>query len=173
MKLFVISCVIWMMLFSPLARASEVRAYVYADSIWSGTAVVVDGQFSNRHFFAGFSDLSDAMKSNPRAAEFAKRSSHQAIWGNSFVWAGLAGALVYGFSHINGDHFDTGTYWGIFFAGFVPGIFCLHASEINLFKAINAYNGVLPKSAAALLPDDLILAPSASGQMTADLSWSF
>jgi hypothetical protein len=143
-----------------------VRAYLERDSLWTAPDVSVDGKVYSFHFFVGYSDLPDAMKSNPEAAQFADAASSQMIWGNSLLFGGLAGALVY----LNQSNPNYGTYWLIFLSGFVPGILLHAAAEMNINKAINTYNGIGQRS--ALLPDKMFLVPMQDGGVAA-LSWSF
>lgn len=132
---------IFAMSFSSSATLAQVKAHVEKDSLFSPMHIVVDGKKYGRHFFSGYSDLSDAMRSNPEAVEFANRARKQAITGSAFLWGGIAAALTYSVTRKSGD-WRSETYWTIFAAGFIPGVFFMNASEMNTLKAVNAYNGV-------------------------------
>lgn len=155
---------------SPLAQAASVRAYYEQQSIWSGSSLMVDGKAYHPHFFTGY-DLTEAMKSNPEAIEYADRASAQHAIGTSLVLAGLAGALGYTVATVGNNNWNAGAYWLIFFAGFIPGTFFEAASAVNLNKAINAYNGISSRY-SKLAPDKMMVLPNNDGAVAA-LSWSF
>jgi len=156
---------------SPIAQASEVRAYYSQNSIWSPGVVMVDGKAYSPHFFSGF-DLTEAMKSNSEAVEYADRAVTYRIVGNSLVLAGLAGAVGYTIAQSGNDrHWDAGTYWGIFLLGFIPGVFFEGASQVNLNKAVNAYNGISSRY-TKLKPEKMMIVPTNDGAVAA-LGWSF
>jgi hypothetical protein len=168
MKQICAALIVFQFLAFPIAQASEVRAYYERDSIWAPPRVVVDGKAYDPHFFTGFSDLSEAMKSNAEAVEFAERARKQALWGSILATTGLVAAITY---LTTGRDRDIGTYWTIFLVGFIPGLLLQESSRINAVKAINRYNGVGGK-AWQLLPEKIFAGPLADGG-GAGLGWSF
>jgi hypothetical protein len=166
-KNILVTLILLQTIIAPIARASEVRAFIYRNSIWSGGAIVVDGKQS-RGGFTGLANLSDAMKSNPEAAAFADKAHTDAVWGNSLLLGGLVGAIGYAVASTN---FDSDVYWTIFLVGFVPGVLFQDAAAVNLNKAINTYNGV-EVTFARFKPDRLMVLPTADGAV-AGLNWRF
>ena len=145
-----------------LCTQAAPKAYLFSDSFFDGDHVSVDGKVISLQFWSGgYSGLPDAMSSNPESLEYAHRHLTDAKIGSTLIWAGLAGALIYGFSTAHTGHFDAGTYWGIFFAGLLPGVVFQRLAIINLLKAVNIYNGVsVPKTSGSL---DFKFIPESSG----------
>lgn len=155
---------------TPIANAASVRAYYRQESIWMAGSLIVDDKAYSPYFFTGY-DLTQAMKSNPEAVEYAERASTQHAIGTSLMLGGLAGALGYSFATVGNHNWNGGVYWLIFLAGFLPGTFFEAASAINLNKAINAYNGISSRY-TRIKPDKLMLIPNNDGAVAA-LRWSF
>lgn len=169
MKTWITFVCFGLLTWSPVLQA-QVKAYIDIGGPFSAPEVVVDGRAYGPHFFTGFADLPEAMKANAEAREFAQRATEQAMWGSVCLWGGLAAALVYSGS-TDRTNYNSGTYWGIFLTGFLPGAFLFGASQRNTFRAINSYNGIKVKT-SRLAPEKIQLMPTQQGGVAA-LSWSF
>lgn len=109
------------------------------DEFFSPVELKVDDKTIDRSFWSGYDDLRQALKTNPKATELANDHVLYARWSNALLWGSLAGAVVYGTTT---DEFDSGTYWGIFLAGFIPAIVLGVRSQQKLIRSLNHYNGI-------------------------------
>lgn len=126
------------------------RAYLdVQDKFFSQPQLMIDGKEVKLGFW-GFQDLPAAMMSDPEAYQLAESHRYYRNWGHGLVLGGLAAALIY-LSSTNSDSFDSGTYWTIFGAGFIPGVILHGRANTKFVRAINQYNGVYsdtPKAAS-------------------------
>ncbi len=138
--------------FSIATLADPPKAYLDMEPGFfsSGMKLYVDGKELNAEFWRlnGFS-LSEAMKDNPQAFEYARKHETYGRWASISLWSGLGGAITY--LAVRGyEDYEPGIYWGIFATGFITGLVLQQKSLAYLFKSINAYNLVGAQTAANL-----------------------
>ena len=126
---------------------AEVKAHInMEESFWSDPNLTVDGKHFEFNALTGYKGLTEAMASNPQAAAYAEKYQNSLFWGNTFLFGGLATAIIYAMATASDDEFNSGTYWAIFLGGFIPGVYNLKYSQVYLYKAINTYNGINGKT---------------------------
>jgi len=124
------------------------RAYFdQEDELFSPPKLMVDGKEISLGFW-GFKDVPQALASDPEAYQLAESHRIYRNWGHGLVFGGLAAALIYLFSvrSDSSSDFDSGTYWTLFGAGFIPGVIFHGRANTKLVRALNQYNGVYQDS---------------------------
>jgi hypothetical protein len=128
-------------LFISLQSVAAPQAYIkLPESFWSAHRVVVDGKEYSVKGISGFTDLPDAMKSNPLAVSYAEKYLSYKRTSTILLFSGLGAALTY-ILVTPLESYNSTTYWALFFAGFIPGIYFGQYSQIYLTRAVNIYNG--------------------------------
>ncbi len=138
------SILITTILFSSAALAQKPKAHItLKPGLFGGAPVVhVDGNEIKPSFgLLGAYRLSDAMKSNSLAAEYARKHESYGRWASGVLWGGLGAALGY-LAFTKKEDVSYTAYWLIFGTGFVTSAVLQRSSMAYLFKAMNAYNGI-------------------------------
>lgn len=141
----------------------------YFDLGWFRRDIVVDGKSYSQHFFMGYPDVVEAMKSNPLAREYAERASSQWMWCNILSTGTLVGVIY--LVNTPSTRLTDGTLLAILGAAVGTSILQFNAM-LNENRAVNAYNGVTKVSEHSLVPDGFAVVPVAGGA-SGVLAWSF
>ena len=133
--------VVFLIIFQSSLGFAKPKAYFdIDDSFFSSPRLVIDGK-EHKYGFWGFSDIPEAVASDPLAKALAQDYVTYRNWGHGLVWTGLVAAIAYAIA-TDSDDFDGGTYWGIFALGFIPGLVLQVRSQQKLVRSVNQYNGI-------------------------------
>ena len=147
-----------------LPSFADVKSYVYEEEgFFTSPTLIVEGKKIEMNKWVGGFSVSESMKSNPTAFAFAEEHERYAKVSTVLVWSGLGAAVAYSLGARSGEY-NSGTYWGVFALGFIPGLYYSRKSGKALLNSINAYNGV-NRSAKSDKKLNFYLLPSTSPQV--------
>jgi len=136
---FKIFGILFVSLIIQAAHAND-RAYQKPrDSFFDPYVLVVNGKEYRSQFFTGYSAATNEFRNNPQAFELAQLSKKQRMASTWLIWGGLGVAITYLVS-VDRDDYNDGVYWGLFAAGYIPGLYYDYQSRKNLNRAITLYN---------------------------------
>ena len=133
---------------SVLSHAGETKAYYFVDDQnWGPDRyIVIDGTAHKIHGFSMLpEDFENLLKANPKAAEYASLAKSSAVKGNWMFWGFIGASILY--SQTSG--YNAGLNSVLILTGAFGGGYFFGKSQNNMWKAINAYNGIDAESLPA------------------------